>query len=182
VTHAAIEDGLAPDMGGGILPRVAAGIAYRAVRNRGTIGGSLCHADPAADWVTVLTALGASVLLVSRAGRRSLPVADFVTGAYRTALAPGEVLQAVRIPLLPRGAGWGYVKACRKPGEFAHCMAAVLRAPDGQRRVVVGALGTAPLRIEGVTELTQATMLLPGDATTRHMAAETMRRAWDMAS
>jgi carbon-monoxide dehydrogenase medium subunit len=53
VTHAAIADGLVPDIGGNVLARVAGNIAYRAVRNRGTIGGSLCHADPAADWVTV---------------------------------------------------------------------------------------------------------------------------------
>ena len=59
VTHAAIADGRVPDIGGNVLARVADNIAYRAVRNRGTIGGSLCHADPAADWVTVLTALDA---------------------------------------------------------------------------------------------------------------------------
>ena len=72
VTHAAIADGLVPDIGGGVLARVADGIAYRAVRNRGTIGGSLCHADPAADWVTVLRALDATVLLQGPDGARSL--------------------------------------------------------------------------------------------------------------
>ena len=59
VTHAAIADGLVPDIGSNVLASVANGIAYRAVRNRGTIGGSLCHADPAADWPMVLTALDA---------------------------------------------------------------------------------------------------------------------------
>ena len=59
VTHATIEDGRIPDPTGGMMPNVAAGIAYRAVRNRGTIGGSLVHADPAADWITTLAAIGA---------------------------------------------------------------------------------------------------------------------------
>src|SRR5271166_2074899 len=72
-THAAIADGLVPDIGGGVLAGVAEGIAYRAVRNRGTIGGSLCHADPAADWVTVLTALGATVVLRGPNGARVVP-------------------------------------------------------------------------------------------------------------
>jgi carbon-monoxide dehydrogenase medium subunit len=73
VTHAAIADGRTPDING-ILARIAQGIAYRAVRNLGTIGGSLCHADPAADWLTTLTALGASILTWSEAGpARSAP-------------------------------------------------------------------------------------------------------------
>jgi carbon-monoxide dehydrogenase medium subunit len=140
VTHAAIADGRAPDPGQGVLARVAEGIAYRAVRNRGTIGGSLCHADPAADWVTVLTALDA-VVLTSEG--RAVAVEDFVTAAFRTALHPGELLTAVRIPRLRPGARWGYVKACRKPGEFAHAMAAVL-IDDGMR-LVIGATGGRPI-------------------------------------
>ncbi|MEE7463763.1 carbon monoxide dehydrogenase, partial [Methylobacterium fujisawaense] len=66
VTHADIEDGRVPDLTGGALRRVAAAIAYRPVRNRGTIGGSLVHADPAADWVSALTALGAEVEIAGR--------------------------------------------------------------------------------------------------------------------
>src|SRR4249920_2845028 len=78
VTHAAIADGRVPDVGGNVLARVADNIAYRAVRNRGTIGGSLCHADPAADWVTVLTALDATLLLQGPGGPRHLAAADFI--------------------------------------------------------------------------------------------------------
>ena len=142
VTHAAIADGLVPDIGQGVLARVAEGIAYRAVRNRGTIGGSLCHADPAADWLTTLTALGAEVLTSQS---RRLPMLGFVRAAFQTALRPGELLLAVRVPRLGAGAGWGYVKACRKPGEFAHAMAAVLIDPArGVRRAVLGATGGAP--------------------------------------
>jgi carbon-monoxide dehydrogenase medium subunit len=89
VTHAAIADGRVPDVGGNVLARVADNIAYRAVRNRGTIGGSLCHADPAADWVTVLSALDAIAVLQGPGGARSVPVTEFVQGAFRTALTPG---------------------------------------------------------------------------------------------
>jgi carbon-monoxide dehydrogenase medium subunit len=149
VTHAAIADGRTPDVNG-ILARIAQGIAYRAVRNLGTIGGSLCHADPAADWLTTLTALGASVLIWSDAGGRSIPLAQFATGAFRTALTPAEIVQAVRIPRPSPEAGWGYYKACRKPGEFAHAMAAVLVDPDRNlRRAVIGAVGGPPVVLEG---------------------------------
>src|SRR6478672_1924478 len=68
VTHAAIEDGRVPDPTGGFLARVARGIAYRAVRTRGTIGGSLAHADPAADWLSCLSVLGAHVVIAGAAG------------------------------------------------------------------------------------------------------------------
>jgi len=179
VTHAAIEDGRVPDIGHGILARVAGGIAYRAVRNRGTIGGSLCHADPAADWVTVLTALGAVVLLASAAGARSLAMADFMRGAYRTALRSGEMLHAVRIPRLAQGSGWGYAKACRKPGEFAHAMAAVLRKPDGRHRVVVGAQGGVPMLVENANAIED--VIVVGDAVERHLASVNLRRAWEQA-
>ena len=86
VTHAAIEDGRVPDPTGGFLPRVARGIAYRAVRTRGTIGGSLAHADPAADWLTCLTALGTQVMIAGVAGARSVRLANFVRGAMETEL------------------------------------------------------------------------------------------------
>src|SRR5262245_31940369 len=98
ITHAAIEDGRVPDPTGGFLARVAAGIAYRAVRSRGTIGGSLAHADPAADWLACLTALGAKLEVTGPAGahRRNLP--GFVRGAMESDLAPGEIIAAICIP------------------------------------------------------------------------------------
>jgi aerobic carbon-monoxide dehydrogenase medium subunit len=146
VTHAAIADGRTPDIGDGILARIAEGIAYRAVRNRGTIGGSLCHADPAADWPCTLTALGAVMLTWSGDGGRDIPIERFIAGPFTTDLRPGEILRAVRIPKPSASARWGYYKACRKPGEFAHAMAAVLDDPgNGRRRIAIGATGTKPL-------------------------------------
>ena len=174
VTHAAIADGRAPDPGLGVLARVADGIAYRAVRNRGTIGGSLCHADPAADWVTVLTALGAAA--ITSVGR-AIRIEDFVTAAFRTVLQPGELLTSVRIPRLRPGARWGYVKACRKPGEFAHAMAAVLIG-DGMR-LVIGATGGKPILLSDPAAIPEALAVL--DPVAAHIHTVIARRALDQA-
>jgi aerobic carbon-monoxide dehydrogenase medium subunit len=182
VTHSAIADGRTPDIGDGILARIAEGIAYRAVRNLGTIGGSLCHADPAADWLTTLTALGASVLTWREGGGRSIPLAQFITGAFRTALESGEIAQAVRVPRPSAQARWGYYKACRKPGEFAHAMVAVLDDPaPGIRRAVIGAVGGPPVVLEGEqVALVAAEDALRDaglDAVARRMQAVALRRA-----
>jgi carbon-monoxide dehydrogenase medium subunit len=146
VTHADIEDRRVPDVTNGALAAVAHGIAYRAVRNRGTIGGSLAHADPAADWVVFLAAIGAQVMIGGTSGRRSVAAEDFMTGVFETALAPGEIVQAIRIPRFSREARWGYYKACRKAGEFAYASGAVLHDPArGVCRAVIGALEARPI-------------------------------------
>jgi aerobic carbon-monoxide dehydrogenase medium subunit len=150
VTHADIEDGRVPDVANGMLARVAAGIAYRAVRNRGTIGGSLAHADPAADWVSALSALGAEVEIASYARKsRSIGIGEFVLGALDVALAADELVTAVRVPVLPSSARWGYVKHSRKVGEFAEAIGAVVIDPEkGCGRAVIGAVEAAPVVIE----------------------------------
>jgi carbon-monoxide dehydrogenase medium subunit len=181
VTHAAIADGRTPDVGDRILAGIAERIAYRAVRNRGTIGGSLCHADPAADWPCTLTALGA-IALVRRpdGGTHEIPVAEFITGAFRTALGPGEVLLAVRIPRTAMR--WGYFKACRKPGEFAHAMAAVRIDPaGGGQRIVIGATGTRPLLFGSEAEAVAGLRDSGLDPIALHMQMVAMRRALDRA-
>jgi aerobic carbon-monoxide dehydrogenase medium subunit len=154
ITHGDIEDGRIPDVTRGAMQRVAGTIAYRAVRNRGTIGGSLSHADPAADWVSALAALGAKVTLRSLAGVRDLALEEFVTGALESALQTGEIVEAVRVPVMPASARWGYVKACRKTGDFAHAIAAVLIDPDrATARAVIGALDAAPIVLGDATTL-----------------------------
>lgn len=146
VTHADVEDGRVPDVTGGAMRQVASGIAYRAVRNRGTIGGSLTNADPSADWISALAALGAQVVLRGPRGARTLAVEDFMTGALETALAADELLEAVRVPALSATARWGYYKVCRKTGEYAHAIGAVLLdVPRGVCRAVVGATERRPL-------------------------------------
>jgi carbon-monoxide dehydrogenase medium subunit len=154
VTHAAIEDGKVPDPTNGMLRTVAAGIAYRAVRNRGTIGGSVAHADPAADWPTALAALGAEALIVGPGGRRTLPVAELMLGMFMTVLEPTELIEAIRVPRLSPDARWGYYKLTRKAGEFAHAIGAAVRDPArGVLRAVIGATGGAPIVIADAASL-----------------------------
>jgi carbon-monoxide dehydrogenase medium subunit len=194
VTHAAIADGLVPDIGQNLLARIAEGIAYRAIRNRGTIGGSLCHADPAADWLCTLTALDATILTWrggddGSARRRAVRLTQFVMGAFRTVLEEGEIVQAVRIPRLSPTARFGYFKACRKPGEFAHAMAAFLKDPGRNlRRAVIGAVGGPPLRLDGpASEPEAAARLLSSasvglDPIAQHLQLVALRRAVAMAA
>ncbi|MDR6658456.1 carbon-monoxide dehydrogenase medium subunit [Tardiphaga robiniae] len=154
VTHADIEDGRIPDVTRGAMQRVASAIAYRAVRNRGTVGGSLSHADPSADWVSTFAALGATLSLRSASGARRVAMKDFLLGALESVLQPGEMLEAVRVPAMSRSARWGYVKSCRKTGEFAHAIGAVLIDPEaGRARVVIGAVEAAPIIVDNAEEL-----------------------------
>jgi carbon-monoxide dehydrogenase medium subunit len=154
VTHGDIEDGRVPDVTRQAMQRVAGGIAYRAVRNRGTIGGSLSHADPAADWVSALPALGAKVRLRGHSGYRDIAVEDFMTGALESALQANELVESVRIPTMRASAHWAYVKACRKPGEFAHAIAAVLIDPEAATaRVVLGAIEAPPVVLRDASSL-----------------------------
>ncbi|MBA3447330.1 MAG: FAD binding domain-containing protein [Pseudaminobacter sp.] len=146
VTHADIEDRRVPDVTLGALPCVAGGIAYRAVRNRGTIGGSLTHADPSADWVSILAALGAKVTLRGPSGNRTVATEDYMLGALEADLRQGEMLVSVTVPKLTRSARWGYYKSCRKAGEFAHAIGAFLVDPDrGVCRAVIGATESRPI-------------------------------------
>ncbi len=146
VTHAQIEDGLLPDTTRGMLVSVARNIAYRAIRNRGTIGGSLAHADPAADWVNSLVALGAQLHLAGPQGRRVVPAAQFIRGAYQTALVDGEILTAVELPAFTAAMRWGYYKINTKVGEFASALGAVVVDPGlGMVNLLVGAIEAPPL-------------------------------------
>lgn len=145
VTHAAIEDGAVPGPWGAPLARVAGGIAYRAIRNRGTIGGSLCQADPAADWPLVLAALGAEAVLAGPRGERRLPVPAFLRGQLETALAEDELLVAVELPA-PGRARHGFAKSVRKAGEYAEALA-LASVDSAQATVWVGAVGPVPQRI-----------------------------------
>lgn len=149
VTHAAIEDGVHNLADQGILASVAHGIAYRSVRNRGTIGGSVAHADPAADWVLALTALGAAVVVTSRTGRHQADLRGFVRGAFSTALVHGEIVEGIVVPKVSPAARWGYYKSCRKPGEYADAMAAVLIDPDRRVcRIAVSAVSRSPVLLD----------------------------------
>ena len=154
ITHASIEDGRVPDPSRGLMPRVAATLAYRAIRTRGTIGGSVALSDPAAEWPAVLTALDAELTLCGPDGRRLLKSAEFTTGIFETKLATDEVIETVRIHKLSADARWGYVKFCRKAGEFANALAiAVADRGRGRSCVVLGAANGAPLVLDEISQL-----------------------------
>ena len=154
VTHCAIEDGQVADPSRGLMPRVAATLGYRAIRNRGTIGGSLALADPSAEWPAVFAALDAEVILTGPSGLRSLKCTEFGTGIFETKLAPDEIIGSVRIPKLSANAQWGYLKLCRKSGEFASALAVVVADRGrGYSRVVLGAANGAPLVLHNTSPL-----------------------------
>jgi carbon-monoxide dehydrogenase medium subunit len=152
-THAGFEDRAVPDGSNGLMPFIASRIAYRAVRNRGTIGGSLALADPAADWLPTVVALGATLHLVGPAGRRPVPAAEFVLGPYMTALDESELLEGIDVPKHAASARWGTSKVAVKTGEYAESLAiAVIDRTARTARIVLGAADGAPIRLERTAE------------------------------
>jgi aerobic carbon-monoxide dehydrogenase medium subunit len=149
ITHANFEDGRVPDAAGGFLARVAKGIAYRAVRTRGTVGGSIAHADPASDWVSTLIALHAEVDIHGGAGRRTMPLEQFVKGPLSTDLRISELVSAIRVKKDAAGDSFGYAKLCRKTGEFAEAIGVVRRFSNGKKvRLIAGRSDGSPIVIE----------------------------------
>jgi carbon-monoxide dehydrogenase medium subunit len=149
VTHERIQLGEVADPSNGLMPKVASQIAYQAVRNRGTIGGSLALADPSADWLTTTAALGAMIEWEGPDGKGECRADEFVFAAYTTQLGISDVLTGVRIPRLPPDATWGTYKLCRKTGEFAHAMAMVIAAGKSSR-AFLGATEGAPIHLKNV--------------------------------
>jgi aerobic carbon-monoxide dehydrogenase medium subunit len=144
--HAAFEDGEVPDASNGLMPFVASQFAFRAVRNRGTIGGALALADPAADWLTAAVTLEARLHLIGAAGRRIVAAEAFVLGPYVTALGEGELIEAVEVPKRPASERWGHAKVAMKIGEYAKSMAiGLMDRKAGRARLVLGAADGAPI-------------------------------------
>ncbi|GAA5233581.1 xanthine dehydrogenase family protein subunit M [Verticiella sediminum] len=94
-------------------------VAHEQIRNRGTVGGSLCHADPAAEWAAVCLLLDAEMQVMSRDGERTVAADSFIKGVYDTTLAPGELLSRIRFPAPLRGWCWGFHEIARRHGDFA---------------------------------------------------------------
>ncbi len=149
LTHAAFEDRRVPDASNGLMPFVGSQIAYRAVRTRGTIGGAIALADPAADWLTTVIALEADIALVGPQGRRTVTGTDFAIGPYMTVLDDGEIIEAIVVPRRPASERWGHYKVARKTGEYAESMAiALIDTALRKARLVLGAVDGAPLVLE----------------------------------
>jgi carbon-monoxide dehydrogenase medium subunit len=132
-----------------MLADTAEGIGDRQVRNRGTIGGSLAHADPGADYPTVVKALGATITAMGEGGEREIPADDFFTGIFTTSLQPGELVTSVRVPAVGSGTGAAYVKHRHPASGYAVAgVAAVLKVEDGKcshARLVVGGVTGTPV-------------------------------------
>jgi carbon-monoxide dehydrogenase medium subunit len=118
-----------------ILAEAASSIGHLAIRTRGTLGGSLAHADPAAQLPLITSLLDAELTLRSPRGARTVRAADFFTGVFSTALAADELLTTVRLPGAPAGQGWGFRLMSRRVGDFAIAAAAVTLTLDKAGRV-----------------------------------------------
>jgi aerobic carbon-monoxide dehydrogenase medium subunit len=136
---------------GGLPPVAAAAlphIGHFQIRNRGTIGGSLAHLDPAAEWPALALLLEARLTLRSRdRGERTLGVEEFMLGPLTTALAPDELLLSVTFPAWPDDGRWGFAEVARRPGDFALAGAACT-VLAGHPRIVVFATGSLPKVVE----------------------------------
>ena len=122
------------------------------VRNRGTFGGSLAHADPAAELPVVALAHGGEVVARGVDGERRIALGEFFLGYLETALAPDEVLVAAELERLPEGSGVGFHEEAQRADDFALACAAAVVKPDGGARVVVGGVGDRPLRFDGAPD------------------------------
>ncbi len=129
-------------------------VGHVAIRNRGTIGGSLCHADPAAEWPAVALACGATMTIAGPGGTRTVGAGDFFTGLFETAVGAGEFLTAVRFPGWPARRRHGFVEVARRHGDFAIVGVAAAVDLDGRgdvaaaRIAVFGAADTPVLARE----------------------------------
>jgi aerobic carbon-monoxide dehydrogenase medium subunit len=144
-----------------LLAQTARVVAYPAIRNRGTIGGSVALADPAADYPVALVAADATIEIVSAHGARTIPARDFFHGMFETSLASGEIVAAVRLPA-PRGsAGSAYAKLSVVAGDFAIVSVAAVvtvdenapvtaRARDEDIQVAVGGYAMKPILLSGL--------------------------------
>ena len=150
--QAAVEADSDVARGWPLLTEAIGYIAHPQIRNRGTIGGSLAHNDPAAELPAVMLALDAEMTAQGPNGARTIQADDFFAGTMETALAPDELLTKIRVPALPEGSGWGFREAARRQGDFALVAVAVLLQPSVggsgiDARVVITGTGDGPQRI-----------------------------------
>lgn len=132
-------------------------IAHVQIRNRGTIGGSIAHADPAAELPAVAVALNGRLRLQSRRGERWVDAADFYQGLFTTALAPGEIVAEMALPPMPHQSGWSILELARRRGDYALAGVAVMVAVEdgrcGQARLVFFGVGEGPVQAPSAASL-----------------------------
>jgi carbon-monoxide dehydrogenase medium subunit len=135
-----------------VLASAASRIADVQIRHRGTIGGSVAHADPAADYLPVLLATGASVKVASVRGERTIEASDFFLDVMMTALEPGEIVVEIQVPKLAADAASAYVRLVRVEGSFAIVNAAAV-VSDGRPRIAIGGVTPTPVSFEPRVDL-----------------------------
>jgi len=151
-------------------------IADPIVRNRGTLVGSLCHADPQGDWASVVLSLGGSVVAQGPAGRRTIPMADFVTGPFENLLAPDEIAVEAVIPPAQGARSGGYLKLERRVGDFATVGVAVSVETEG------GVVRRAGIALTGVGGSTIAATEAAAALTGQPLTAESIATAAGLAA
>ncbi len=151
-------------------------IADPIVRNRGTLVGSLCHADPQGDWASVLLALGGSVVAQGPGTRRAIPVADFVTGPFQNVLYPDEIAVEAVVPPATGARAGGYLKLERRVGDFATVGVAVAVETSGDTVIRAG------VALTGVGGSTIGATAAADSLVGRALTAETIARAADLAA
>ncbi len=140
-----------------ILHEAILQVGHRQTRNRGTVGGSLCHLDPAAEIVSIAAALDATVHAASAKGKRDIAMAEFSRGYMTPAIEPDEMVTGVSLPLWPEGHGYAFIEFSRRHGDFAICSAAALLEEDRSGKVTrasvtIGGVGPAPVRAREVEQ------------------------------
>ncbi|MCY4488650.1 MAG: xanthine dehydrogenase family protein subunit M [Deltaproteobacteria bacterium] len=150
-------------------------VGHPAIRNRGTVGGSLAHADPVAELPCVMTALDAELVAAGPAGERVMAASEFFLGPYETALAPGEILVEARIPLTPAPRPASFVEFSRRHGDFALAEAAVVLEGNGTctgARVVAAGPAWTPSRLDAVERLVGGAGVARTDGAAQHDLVE----------
>ena len=139
----------------GLITEALVFVSHPAIRNRGTIGGSVAHADPSAELAVVAAATEAQMKVQSVRGERVLAAEDFFVDSLATALEPDELLTEIRFPTLSGRTGWGFQEVSRRRGDFAVVNAAALVSLDDDgrcqhARIVVGGVSGTPLRLKSL--------------------------------
>jgi carbon-monoxide dehydrogenase medium subunit len=169
-THYAVESSSLLKQKCPLLPETAGAIGDPQIRNMGTVGGSLAHADPAADYPAAVIALGAELVAEGPKGKRTIKADDFFKGLLTTAIQPDEILVEIRIPSWPAGTGMSYMKFPHPASRFAVVGVAAVVTADGKKvGVGITGAGTKAVRAKGVEAALAGKTL---DAATLKAAAE----------
>jgi len=164
-----------------LLVTAVAHVAHYQIRNRGTVGGSIAHADPAAEMPAVAVTCDAEIAVIGKAGKRTIAATDFFQGPLMTALQPDEIITEIRLPPWPAQRSFGFAEFARRQGDFALAGVALFydREPNGKAgNAHVGAIGAAdrPLRLAAVEDVLNGSDI---DGKTIAAAAAAARAAVD---